>query len=279
MPSPSTKPMTATPTKSDSVCVLYEHPLSPYAQKVKLALLEKEIEFTTPQFGALSDSERELFEHYSPRGEVPLLVHGETAIFDSSIILQYIEECWPEPSLLPATAAERATVRMLEESMDTHFEANTWGLSEVINFRRADGALAAALNRFAEQEIEQWFRWLDAQLGTREWFNGERFGWGDLCVVPFVNGALGFGIEPTAGTHLDAWLARANTRPSVKTSQAQALGAALDPEMMTAALAAGFKREYRDHRVEWMIRAGALAIVAEGINDDNIRFSTPFTSE
>ncbi|MCB1684549.1 MAG: hypothetical protein R3E82_11295 [Pseudomonadales bacterium] len=48
---------------------------------------------------------------------------------------------------------------------------------------------------------------------------------------------------------------------------------------MTAALAAGFKREYRDHRLEWMIRAGAINVVQAGLTADNIRFTETFTIE
>jgi len=41
-----------------------------------------------------------------------------------------------------------------------------------------------------------------------------------------------------------------------------------------AALKSGlFKREYRDHRLEWMIRSGGLDVVLEGMKQDNIRFS------
>ena len=37
-----------------------------------------------------------------------------------------------------------------------------------------------------------------------------------------------------------------------------------------------FKREYRDHRLEWMIKSGGLAVVSEGLKKDNIRFIEPF---
>jgi glutathione S-transferase/RNA polymerase-associated protein len=37
-----------------------------------------------------------------------------------------------------------------------------------------------------------------------------------------------------------------------------------------------FKREYRDHRLEWMIKSGGLEVVLEGLAKDNIRFSPDF---
>ena len=48
---------------------------------------------------------------------------------------------------------------------------------------------------------------------------------------------------------------------------------------MQAALAAGFKREYRDHRLEWMVRAGGINIVQAGLAADNIRFTDTFTQD
>jgi hypothetical protein len=45
---------------------------------------------------------------------------------------------------------------------------------------------------------------------------------------------------------------------------------------MSAAIANGFKREYRDHRIEWMIRAGGINVVEEGIQAQNLRFAQPF---
>ena len=70
---------------------------------------------------------------------MPTLIDGETAVFDSTIILEYIEDRWPEPPMLPASPADRARVRMIEEVMDTHFEAVNWGLGELNWFRRAHG--------------------------------------------------------------------------------------------------------------------------------------------
>ena len=63
----------------------------------------------------------------------------------------------------------------------------------------------------------------------------------------------------------------------MKTVTSAAQSAELDPDAMQAAVAAGFKREYRDHRLEWMIRAGGIDVVAAGIAADNIRFNRSFS--
>ena len=81
---------------------VYDHPLSPYGQKVKIALLEKAVEFAAPLPAAIgSGTTSGEFAAASPRGEVPALIDDDVAIFDSSVILEYIEERWPEPPLLP----------------------------------------------------------------------------------------------------------------------------------------------------------------------------------
>ena len=133
---------------------LYEHPLSPYAQKVKIALREKQVAFEAMLPGGIgAGTAAGEFVAASPRAEVPALIDGETQVFDSTIILEYVEDRWPAPPLLPAGAAERARVRMIEEIMDTHFEAITWGLSELGWFRRAEGELAETLRAAAARQI------------------------------------------------------------------------------------------------------------------------------
>ena len=259
-----------------SELVLYEHPLSPYAQKVKLALLTKSIPFSLVNLAMMTDTQRAEFAAWNPRAEVPVLVDDGFAIYDSTIILEYIEDRWPEPPLLPLEPQARARVRIIEEAMDTHFESNTWGLSEVKHFGRASGSLANTLSAFGHNEIRQWFSWLDHQLGNDPYFNGSHVGWGDICVVPFVNGATRFGLYPESETALSAWHTMINEHEHVIACKTEADAWELDPALMQEALAAGFKREYRDHRVEWMIRAGGITVVEAGLQADNLRFNEPF---
>jgi glutathione S-transferase/RNA polymerase-associated protein len=257
---------------------LYEHPLSPYAQKCKIALREKDVPFRLVlPVGIGSGTSDPTFTSASPRGEVPALVDGDLAIFDSTIILEYIEDRWPQPPLLPATPAERARVRMLEDVVDTHYEAVNWGLGEVHFFRRGAGAVADALAANAALQIRGFHAWLDRQLGGSKWFNGDAFGWGDLCVVPYVNGSAGFGHVPPAGSDLATWLARVNERPSVAETAAEARASVANMEVVNRVVEQGlFKREYRDHRLEWMIKSGGIEVVLDGMRKQNIRFSADF---
>lgn len=262
---------------------VYDHPLSPYGQKVKIALLEKGIEFEAVMPDAIgSGATAGGFASASPRGEVPALVDDDTTVFDSTIILEYIEERWPEPALLPAGPAARARARMLEDVMDTHYEAINWGLSEIVHFGRAEGALAERMLARAAEQLHAWFAWLTAQLGDAQWFNGERFGWADLSIIPYINGSAGFDVAPAADSSLAHWAARCNERASVAQCSAAAAAVAFDSPAVSldevrAAMEQGlFKREYRDHRLEWMIKTGGVDVVLSGLERDNIRFIEPF---
>ncbi|WP_293904255.1 glutathione S-transferase family protein [Phenylobacterium sp.] len=259
---------------------LYDHPLSPYAQKVKIALREKGLAYETAMPGGLgAGGAAGEFVEASPRAEVPALVDGDVRVFDSTIILEYLDDAYPDPAMRPANAADRARVRMLEEVMDTHFEAINWGLSEIRWFRRAEGAQADVLFAAAKTQTEGFFAWLEKQLGDREWFNGAAFGWGDLSVVPYLNGSVGQGHPPAEGSKLAAWLARANARPSVAACVAdiaQLNAGASMPNVAELVEQGLFKREYRDHRLEWMIKSGGIDVVLKGLERDNIRFAPAF---
>src|ERR1700753_4277175 len=125
---------------SQSKIFLFDHPVSSYAQKVRIALREKGIpfEFNTPQnMGTGTDNEDLLAAN--PRHEVPALIDGDFKIFDSSVILAYLEEKYPEKPLLPKTPEARAKARMIEEICDTQYEAINWGFGEVHWQQRATG--------------------------------------------------------------------------------------------------------------------------------------------
>jgi glutathione S-transferase/RNA polymerase-associated protein len=130
----------------------------------------------------------------------------------------------------------------------------------------------------AARQTQGFHGWLERQLGERAWFNGATFGWGDLAVVPFVAAAAALGNAPPAGSKVAAWLERAMARPSVANTVGEAR--AFDPGSVdVAALVAQglFKREYRDHRLEWMMKSGGLEIVLKGLEADNIRFTGVFS--
>ncbi|MGC1676348.1 MAG: glutathione S-transferase family protein [Candidatus Binataceae bacterium] len=253
---------------------LYEHPFSPYVQKVKIALHEKNVEFETEIPDAFSGAPSK-FGATNPRLEVPALVDDGFAIFDSTIIVDYIDEKWPQPALMPPALRERARTRMIEDVCDTYYEAINWGLMEVRAWRRASGQVAAKLEARAAEQTAGIHGWLQRELGAHEWFNGASFGRADLAIYPYLHGSAVWGISPKAGSSLAKWLERIEKRPSVhKTVAAAEQFAGSMGEALPAMLESGaFKRQYRDHRLEWMMRSGGVEVVLEGLKKGTLRFS------
>jgi len=257
--------------------LLYEHPLSSYAQKIKIALREKGVAFRAevPESFGTGRSDGP-FARANPRTEVPVLIDGDVSIFESTVILEYVEERWPEPPLLPLEPAARAYARMTEEVCDTQYEAVNWGFGEVLWFRRATGDLAAHLEAQAAEQTRALQDWLARRLGEAEWFGGARFGWADAAVAPMLNRSVHYGLGPEPGSALQLWHARARERPSVAATFAEFDEAAA--EMAAASdlyTTGGRRREYRDHRLEWMVKSGGVEVVLAGLGDDTIRFPWP----
>ncbi len=256
--------------------ILYEHPFSPFAQKVKIALREKALAFeavTPPDLG--SGNESDLINSFGPRREVPTLVDDDgTCIFDSTIILEYLEEKYPAPSLLPASPADRAKARTIEDICDTHFEAITWGLNEVRFFGRAKGGLNDRLYQQAVIQTGHFYTWLTAALGDRDWLVGDAFGRADLSAIPMVSATTVHGIPPAEDSAVARWMARAHQRPSVAKTTEESLAVVPLLEALQDAVGDGtFKRHYRDHRLEWMVRSGGLQVLLDGLGKGDIRFT------
>ncbi len=257
--------------------LLYEHPVSSYAQKVKIVLREKgaEFELEVPE-GLGSGAAAGEFAETSPRQEVPTLIDGQVRIFDSTVILEYLEDRFPSPALLPADPAGRARARMIEDVCDTVYEAVNWGLGEVQWFQRASGSLAEQLRAAAARQTTELQAWLAGRLGDDDWFGGRVFGWADACVAPFVNRSRYYGLGPAARSPLARWLDRVAERPAVCATFAEFEAAAADMSNAAARLRSGaIRREYRDHRLEWMMKSGGAQIVLDGMAKGDIRFTWP----
>jgi glutathione S-transferase/RNA polymerase-associated protein len=256
---------------------LFEHPLSPYARKVKIVLNLKGIPyervFVNPT--AIDSPEFKAFAAASPRLEVPCFVHGDLAVFDSTVMLEYVDERWPNPPALPETAAERARVRMLEELCDTQLEAVNWGLMEIRFFKRVEGAKAEEMVGRARAQLDRHWSRLERELDGRGWMNGERFGRGDASVYPHVAGSAFWGVAIDARRHprLARWSMRCGEQPAVAQDAEQVatwtrenLGAGASGAAMPIV------RQYRDHRLEWMMKTGGVDVVLRGLEAGTIRF-------
>lgn len=99
---------------------LYGFAVSNYFNMVKFALLEKGIAFETVNvFGKQQEA---AFKAISPRAKVPCLGTEDGVIVETSVILEYLEERYPQVSLLPQEPMARAYVRSLMRSIELYIE-------------------------------------------------------------------------------------------------------------------------------------------------------------
>ena len=82
----------------------------PFAQRSRLVLLEKKLSFELVEINL--DNKPDWFTNISPYSKVPVLLHGDTAIYESTVINEYLDEIAPEPNLLPKSPQERAHARI-----------------------------------------------------------------------------------------------------------------------------------------------------------------------
>src|SRR6188768_579434 len=102
--------------------LLYSGPLSMFGAKTQIAALEKGLAFDLVMvpfdFTALYTPKHPEVLRINPKRQVPVLVHGDLEIFDSTQIFEYFEDVAPAPSLWPREPAARARARQLELKSD-----------------------------------------------------------------------------------------------------------------------------------------------------------------
>ncbi|MEN8158836.1 MAG: glutathione S-transferase family protein [Myxococcota bacterium] len=205
---------------------LYTHALSPFSGKVRVALDEKDVAYDEERLPisrqAILSKPKAMLD-VNPRGQVPTLIAGELALYDSTVILEWLEERHPEPTLLPRDVDARARARLLEDEGDwlmntavMQLLAQTYRLSDPSPADPAELAAATTALRGA-------FDRLEAQLADgRAHLVGEDFGVADLSMHFPIAFAAFFGVPPTAShPRLADWLARVSARPSIAREMAR----------------------------------------------------------
>jgi glutathione S-transferase len=82
-------------------------------QRTRIVLYEKTLPYETiPVDLAKKEQKKPEFLKMNPNGKVPVLVDGDTILYESCIINEYLEEKYPNPPLLPKDRAQRAKIRI-----------------------------------------------------------------------------------------------------------------------------------------------------------------------
>jgi glutathione S-transferase len=198
---------------------LYSGPLSLFTAKVRIALDEKRLAYERIEVGWSLASRYE--PHHpevvarNPKAQVPVLVDGDLTVYDSTQILEYLEDRYPDPPLLPASIGERARCRRLEAAADELYFPSVWSLIEEAFYPPGPRGRDAERRAGARASIAEQNARLDAELGDRIWLC-DRFSFADVATFVFVRAASAIG-APIAPEHasLGAWFARCLGRPAV----------------------------------------------------------------
>lgn len=174
--------------------------VSPYVRKVlacmELKGLAYEVDPITPFFGG------DEFSALSPLRRIPVLIDGDVAISDSSVICAYLDEAYPDRPLLPQSPADRARARWLEEYADTRLgDLFIWGLfyqkvvrpavwGEPGDMERVERTLSEGLPRALD--------YLEGELPAEGWLFGE-IGLADIAVASFFHNGDYAGFRVDAG--------------------------------------------------------------------------------
>jgi glutathione S-transferase len=163
---------------------LYDAPRCPYCARARIALAEKGISYETIEVD-LSDRPAWIYE-LNATGRVPVLDDG-FILPESAVIMEYLEERYPEPALLPAEPRARAEARLLLHRFD-----DTLG-DDYYAFRRGDPN--ALDERLAALPVGQSL-------------------YVDIAYAPWVIRARDM-LDIELPPRLEEWLARFSERPSV----------------------------------------------------------------
>jgi glutathione S-transferase len=181
------------------VITLYDAARCPYCARVRIMLADKGVAYD-PVAIDLSNRPAWLYEK-NPTGRVPVLEEDTFVLPESAVIMEYLEERYPEPALLPVDAADRGLARLWifrhGDFTDPYYALR----------RGEDGAAAAFDAQLAK---------LEGALAEREWLGGREYGLADIAYVPWVLRAREqLNVSLDAFPAVAGWLERLLQRPAV----------------------------------------------------------------
>jgi glutathione S-transferase len=245
------------------VIELYHFGFSTCSQKVRLVLAEKGIEFESHEVNLMAGGQHDpAYVKLNPKHVVPTLVHDGRVLVESSLIIAYLDDAFPEPPLRPADALGRYAVGRWIKRVDDELhaaapivtfalgprnlilqqpkemrEANIAGIPDpaaratrrsVIEHGAAAPEFAGALGVFLDTLDA-----MEAELGGPRWLSGDRFGLADATLLPYVLRLEHLGMDPlidrSARPRVADWLGRVKALPSYATAvEAWAVPAAVE---------------------------------------------------
>tara|TARA_Y100001968_G_scaffold71482_1_gene62702 strand:- start:736 stop:1377 length:642 start_codon:yes stop_codon:yes gene_type:complete len=186
---------------------LFSDPSDHYCHRVRIVLAEKGI--SSEMIESSKDNiDPEILE-ISPYATLPVLVDRDVCLFDSVTLMEYLDERFPHPPLLPVYPVLRANIRLYIKRIELDWGSRFDQL--------ADGNLKEAQAKKVRQELKSLVVSSCALLKEKPFFMNDEFSLVDCCIAPMLWRLPSVGIEiPNDAKHkpLNLYMKRVFTMPS-----------------------------------------------------------------
>jgi len=157
---------------------------SPYARKVRIALAEKKIEYQMVESSGWAPGNP--VHAWNPLGKLPVLILDDgTHLYDSRVIVEYIDLVSPVSRLIPEPARQRIAVKKWEALADGVCDASS---AIVVERRRPEKLQSDEWIARQRRKIDEGVAELAHELGERAWCHGEAYSLADIA----TGAALGY---------------------------------------------------------------------------------------
>lgn len=183
---------------------LYTTPFSPYGARVELAAalkgLSLQIEAPPGGLGSMQ------FRTISALGKAPALLVEDVVLVESNVILEFMDERYPNPPLRPRATLDLARMRMLNGTFDNYVASAFLPIFSHIE-NKLDAAAADSILAKTSAVMEAWTKF----CGEGAYLCGDTLGLADCSVLPFVGlmnmvtGVLGRDSLYAPGGRIDCW--------------------------------------------------------------------------
>lgn len=194
---------------------LYDFKSSPNCQRVKVVLAEKNLPYDIVAVDLRKQEQKTPeFLKLNPYGKVPVLIDDGTALYESCIINEYLNEKYANPPLLPADPAKRAKARILTDYGLAHLDGAYQKLRvELMKEAREQNQEVVVA---AKNSLRKLLQHLEEELGNQPYLVGD-FSLADAALIPRFLRLEGFAVLPDPTLpRLGQYLQRMKARPSVQ---------------------------------------------------------------
>jgi len=197
---------------------LYGTPISPFVRKVRVALALKNLAYESE--GIFPGTRTPEYLAISPLGKIPAFEDGDVVICDSNVIVEYLEERYPEIPIRPSNIADRARSRWLEEYAGSMLFTPLAGKIFMERLTRPFQTKIAGDESVVQDSIKNLvppvFDYIESQLPGEGFFFGE-IGLADIAVTTAIINATyaSFEVDEDRWPRVSAHLGRVKAHPVV----------------------------------------------------------------